>query len=359
MFFNTISRPASAAKARLFAGIILLPSLIPAEALACACGCSTFEAGSSVLLPKSSDQQPGEDAQGAKEHEHGGGSVYIEWDYSDQNQNWSGSSKAPAANNGDKHIGTDWYVAGLNYMINRDWGFAVRVPYASRSFLTDLNFPEAPGQPTDIEKYHSNAVGDIQLTGMYTGFADDMSKGIIFGVKLPTGRYTEPGFDRDTQIGTGSTDLILGGFWRGMITGDNAWQYFSQFKYMQPVLTSKAWDGDAQANLNYRPGASVDAAAGIIYNNLYHVGPFDKIAPLLQLIYSHHERDSGAAADPDKTGYDRIFISPGIDFTKVIDDPNNNTMKLYGDIEIPVYQRVNGNQLVAPLVSKIILAYTF
>ena len=48
--------------------------------------------------------------------------------------------------------------------------------------------------------------------GMYTGFSNDMSKGIIFGVQLPTGNYTAPGFDRDTQIGTGSTDLILGAF---------------------------------------------------------------------------------------------------------------------------------------------------
>ncbi len=30
-----------------------------------------------------------------------------------------------------------------------------------------------------------------------------------------------------------------------------------------------------------------------------------------------------------------------------------------GDIEIPIYQRVNGNQLDAPLLSKLILAYTF
>jgi hypothetical protein len=33
-----------------------------------------------------------------------------------------------------------------------------------------------------------------------------------------------PGIDRDSQIGTGSTDLILGGFHRGMLSGDNAWQ---------------------------------------------------------------------------------------------------------------------------------------
>ncbi len=326
-----------------FGMAILLCNLSPAGALACACGCSVFDVGSSGLLPKEGDH---------------GGAVYFEWDHSNQNQNWSGLSKAPAANNGDKQIQTDWYVAGLNYMINRDWGFSVRIPTANRSFLTDNNFGNAPYTP-DIERYHVSTIGDIELTGMYTGFSNDMSKGIMFGLKLPTGNYTAAGFDRDTQIGTGSTDLILGGFWRGLITGDNAWQYFTQVKYLQPLLTSSNYDADLQAYTNYRPGLQIDAALGVNYNNWYHVGPFDKIAPLLQIIISHRQPDAGAAANPGDTGYDRIFISPGIDFTKVLDDPNNRTFKLYGDIEIPVYQRANGNQLVAPFLSKIVAAYTF
>ena len=47
---------------------------------------------------------------------------------------------------------------------------------------------------------------------MYTGFSKDMSKGLIFGVKLPTGDYTAANFDRDTQIGTGSTDSSSAAF---------------------------------------------------------------------------------------------------------------------------------------------------
>ena len=107
------------------------------------------------------------------------------------------------------------------------------------------------------------------------------------------------------------------------------------------------------------PGTSFDGAVGITYNNWYHVGPLDKVAPLLQVIYSHRERDSGAASDPVDTGYDRVFISPGIDITKVIDDAHNRAFKLYGDAEIPVYQRVNGDQQVAPYLFKIVAGYTF
>ena len=58
---------------------------------------------------------------------------------------------------------------------------------------------------------------------MYTGFSKDLSTGLIFGLKFPSGDYTAPGFDPDDQIGSGSTDLILGGFHKGLLTGDNAW----------------------------------------------------------------------------------------------------------------------------------------
>ncbi|MGB9163160.1 MAG: hypothetical protein WCC41_01665, partial [Rhodomicrobium sp.] len=341
MRFSLLNPMPATAKMSRLAGILLLSSLIPAQALACACGCAVFDVGSSALLPKEGDH---------------GGIVYLEWDYSNQNTNWSGTSKAPAINDADKNILTNWLVVGANYTINRDWGVGIRIPTASRAFLSDTNFPDVPA---DLQRYTVSTIGDIQLMGMYTGFSNDMSKGIIFGIQLPTGNYTAPGFDRDNQIGTGSTDLILGGFWRGMITGDNAWQYFGQFRYQQPFLTSSAWDEELEANANYIPGMQVDAAAGIVYNNWYHVGPFDKIAPVLQLIYSHREPDSGAAAEPENTGYDRLYISPGVDFTKVVDDANNQTLKLYGDIEIPIYQRMNGNQLVAPFLSKIILGYTF
>ena len=39
-----------------------------------------------------------------------------------------------------------------------------------------------------------------------------MSTGLIFGVKLPTGDWKFAGFDRDTEIGSGSTDVLVGGY---------------------------------------------------------------------------------------------------------------------------------------------------
>jgi hypothetical protein len=241
-------------------------------------------------------------------------------------------------------------------MFNRAWGLSVRMPYATRSFLTDTNFGSTP---QDLQRFHVSDLADLEVMGMYTGFSKDLSTGVTFGLKLPTGNFTARGFDRDTQIGTGSTDLLLGAFHRGMITGDNAWQYFGQAKLTTPIATRSAFDTDIGVQADYHPGTQLDGSAGIAYNNWYHVGWLDKVAPVLQIIGSHRQPDGGLAAFPGDTGFDRIFISPGIEFTKVLNDAENKTFKIYGDVEIPIYQRVNGNQIVAPALFKVIGAVTF
>jgi hypothetical protein len=318
--------------------VILLIVAVPERTWACACGCSVFDIGGTSGLPIENDH---------------GGRVFLEWDYSNQNRNWSGTSSAPSANNSDKRVLTDWFRLGFQYMFNREWGVMATLPYANRTFTTDNN------PPGPFNTYHVSDLTDMEIMGMYTGFSKDMSTGLIFGLKLPTGNYTAPGFDRDTQLGSGSTDLILGGFHRAMITGDNAWQYFSQIRTLIPLQTRSAFNTDLGTDGTYRPGIQVDGSIGIVYNNGYKWLGFDKVAPLLQLIGSHREPDSGTSAFPDDTGFDRLMISPGVEFTYVLDNPNNKAIRVYGDVEIPIYQRVNGNQLVAPALFKVIASYTF
>jgi hypothetical protein len=319
-------------------------------ARACACGCSVFDVGGG-LLPQENDS---------------GGRIFTEWWHSDQNQNWIASSKAPASANSDKQLATDWYTVGFQYMFNREWGVMARLPYVNRNLTTDT------GSPLGVQTFNSHDFGDLEVMGMYTGFFSDISTGVIFGLKLPTGVYNAPGIDRDSQTGTGSTDLILGGFHRGMLSGDNAWQYFSQIRYQQPFLYRSAADpqGFFDGNLGvvqvYKPGYQVDGAAGVLYNNLYNVLGLDKITPLFQLIASHRDHDRGDAADPFNSGFDRLMISPGVEFTKVLDEANNRVLKFYVDVEIPVYYRTNAannagteGQLIAPYLLKMVTSYNF
>ena len=334
----------------------LLLSLVPlvgfttTAARACACGCSVFDVGG-LDLPQEQDH---------------GGRVFLEYWSGDQTQNYVGSSKAPAALNTDKEINTQWLNVGFGYNFNRDWGVMVRIPTVNRTLTTDT------GSFAGVVPFNSKDVGDIEIMGMYTGFFKDMSTGIIFGVKLPTGTFTAPGLDRDTQIGSGSTDLLLGAFHRGLLTGDNAWQYFSQIMWRQPFLYQSAadpqgfFDGNPGVVQTYFPGAQVDAAAGIVYNNLYRVLGLDKITPLAQVIVSHRDHDTGTGSDPYNSGFDRVMLSPGVEFTKVVDEANNRVVKLYADVEVPIYYRANAannagteGQLVAPYLIKVVASYNF
>jgi hypothetical protein len=320
---------------------------------ACACGCSVFDVGGG-LLPQENDH---------------GGRVFFEYWFSNQTTNWIGAAKAPHNVNHDQNLNTSWYSVGFSYNFNRDWGVFMRIPTATRSLTTDTGPP--PGG-LGVQRFNSNGLGDIEIDAMYTGFFKDMSTGVMVGLKLPTGVYTAPGLDRDNQIGTGSTDLIVSFFHRGMLSGDNAWQYFQQIRFQQPFLYQDAadpqgfFDGNPGVVQSYKPGMQVDGAVGFLYNNWYNVFGFDKITPLGQVIISHRNHDNGTGSDPLNTGFDRVMLSPGIEVTKVLDEANNRVMKLYADIEIPVYYRANAannagtdGQLIAPYMVKVVASYNF
>ncbi len=301
---------------------LLAGVLVPGAAWACACGCGIFDVATSSMFPEGS-----------------GGTAFLNYDYQDQNQNWSGNSSAPAANNGDKKIETHFLTLGLQYLFNRSWGAQIEVPYWSRTFNTDVNFG-AP--PADIVSRNWNGLGDIRIKGIYTGFSEDLANGITFGLKLPTGSHNRNGdtVDRDTQIGTGSTDVLLGGFFRHAVVSGTPWQWFAQAELDLPTLKQ----GD------YRPGIEGDAALGINYRG-WKLGRMN-IAPVAQVIGSWRGRDNGLAAAPDDSGYQRILLSPGIEF-------HLHPVKVYTDVEIPVYQNMRGNQLVAPVLFKLSVSYMF
>jgi hypothetical protein len=262
--------------------------------------------------------------------------VFFGYDYQDQNQNWSGSSKAPAEDNSDKEIETDFFSFGLQYLINYDWGIQVEIPYDYRTFKTT----DAAG---NIATLHWSQLGDIRLRGIYTGLTPDLSAGITFGVKLPTGSFTfEPDLvDRDTQLGTGSTDFLVGGYYRNNLTKDGKLNWYAQGELDVPV-----WIQD-----DYRPGLELNVATGLYYQGL-KLGRV-RISPIAQVIFSERTSDSGAnAANPVASGYQRLLLSPGIEF-------DMHPVRLYADVEVPVYQNFTGDQLAASWLLKVSLSFMF
>jgi hypothetical protein len=297
---------------------LLAGLLAPGQVYACACGCGVFDVGTSSMFPS------GE-----------GGMAYVQYAYQDQNRNWSGTSQAPADNNDDKEIQTHFVTFGLQYMFNRSWGVQAEVPY-------DFRYFKGKDDAGDIVSRNWSQLGDIRIEGIYTGFSADLSAGVTLGVKLPTGSFTfDPDVvDRDTQIGTGSTDILLGGFYRGNLTKDGNWDWFAQVQLDVPVLIQA----------EYRPGVELDTAAGIDYKG-FSLGRVS-ITPLAQVIFSERTSDSGAAADPDNSGYQRIMLSPGIEV-------HIHPVIIYADAEFPVFQNFTGNQLAAPVLFKASVSFMF
>jgi hypothetical protein len=312
--------------------------LAPGAARGCACGCGVFDVGTSSMFPHDA-----------------GGMIFVNYDFQDQDRNWSNTGPAPAQNNGDRQIRTDFTTYGLQYMFNRSWGIQVEIPYVFRDFKT-LGGPT--GQQVVPLKW--NTLGDIRLEGLYTGFSDDLSSGLTFGVKLPTGDFSHEDayddIDRDTEIGTGSTDILLGGYHLHRLTHDGRFTWFAQALLDVPALIQD----------QYRPGVELDAAAGIYYRGWTFHGLM--ITPLAQILGSIRTSDSGnyssggiydqndnPPANPvggRSSGYQRVLLSPGIEL-------HLHKVTVYADAEFPVVQDFVGNQLVAPFLFKMYVSYMF
>jgi hypothetical protein len=178
------------------------------------------------------------------------------------------------------------------------------------------------------------------------------------GFKLPTGNYTGPTgplggsqLDRDSLPGTGSTDLLLGGYYAGHITSDRKLGYFVQAQYHLAIATRNA----------YRPGNELDGALGLSYG-WSKLGFLSRLTPVVQLLGSDRMADSGANSDPLNSGYARLIVAPGLEL-------RFSSLKIFADVEIPIYQWTNAatgdaaqetsGQLVASAAYKVQVGYDF
>jgi hypothetical protein len=299
--------------------VSLILSFVASNAHGCACSCGIYDVGTSYMFQN-----------------HPGGMAWLEYDFQTQGQNWSGLRPAPAANNDDKLIRTSFLTAGFQYFPSRKWGFDVTIPSANRMFkLTPDGAP--PGSTTTIKWW---SLGDMRVNAYYTGFSPNMSTAVNLGLKLPTGNWQEAGVDRDTQIGTGSTDLLAGFYHEDDVPFARKWKWFGQTQLDLPMFTQAG----------YRPGFEVNAAAGTYYEGIA-VGKL-KIRPIAQLLFSYRASDSGPAAIPANTGYEKVLLSPGVEF-------DMHPWRLYADAELPVIQNMNGNQLVTFCQVKVVASIMF
>lgn len=310
-------------KSCLFALCFSIASLsFSHNALACAAGCGITNVATSSIIPNDS-----------------GGVVFLQYDYMSQNTNWS-KNKASNNHNHDKRIETQTITSGIQYMFNRKFGISTTIPYVSR----DVKGIEHHHGGNDELTYSKDVkLGDIRVKGIYSGFFDDMSTGVTFGLKLPTGNYKDEDLERNMQIGSGTTDLILGAYHVGKFAKYSDFGYFTQLNF-EKALRRK--DG-------YKPGAETSASIGTYYNS-QEIGFIKKISPILQITASSKRKDSGwvDTQGNSNSGYSNVYFTPA--FEVAIKD-----FKIYGDVSFPIYRSVNGTQLVPQNLYKMILSYNF
>lgn len=220
-------------------------------------------------------------------------------------------------------------VTTLDYAMSPQWSFALRLPVLHRDHAHDL-IDEDTGELGAHERWRFSRVGDVQALARWQAPVapdSDFAWALTGGLKLPTGSRTVANGDgsvaeRSLQPGTGTTDLIVGASARWVLGLADAVN-------LQATATHALAERDG-----YKPGNRLDLSVGWAHA----MSPSWSL--MLQANYSQRGRDSGEQAEPELSGGRSLNLSPGVSVSIGHDD------LVYGVVQLPVHQRVNGIQLV-------------
>lgn len=257
----------------------------------------------------------------------------------------------------ERYTQNNYLTASLDYNDGESWGVTGVLPYIMRNHST-LGTYESGGDlpPTSGDGAYSSktaGIGDMKIIGRYFGLAEQKDWGIQFGVKLPTGSRSQTGtladgsgavaIDPGLQAGTGSTDLIAGVYKFGFINDSESWGYFTQAQYQAAVMVQSVPNSLVSAGYSaggsYRPGNAANLNLGVNYQN------FEKWVPTLQLNMLYKTADSGTAADTWATGGTLAYLTPGLLYRLT------DQTQVYANLQLPVYQNVNGIQLTPSYIA--------
>ena len=223
-------------------------------------------------------------------------------------------------------------LASLDYTVNPDWGVNLLLPIVDRYHEHIHN--HLGGQIP--ESWNFTELGDVRVMARRRlstrEDANDhavSTSAVNFGLKLPSGKTDLTNADgdeaeRSLQPGSGTTDFVVGGSYS-----------------MAMPLRNLTWfvQGLAQLPANekdeYRPGHRFNFDVG----GRYDLG--DRVGLLVQLNALFKARDQGSNAEPEDTGGRFLFVSPGLSYAFT------RSLQAYGFLQLPIYQDVNGVQLVA------------
>ena len=220
-------------------------------------------------------------------------------------------------------------VATLDYAFDPHWSLAVRAPVVDRDHVHDLFDPDT-GSAGPTERWKFTRVGDVQVLGRWQPqeAQAQLAWALTAGFKLPTGSKSLVNTDgtraeRALQPGSGTADLVVGASLRRALGLADA--ITAQATLTQPLNMSE----------QFKPGRRIEVSAGWAHA----VSP--AWSTVLQVNAAHRARDRGGQAEPANSGSATVSISPGLSVAVTSSDT------VYAFVPVPLYQRVNGIQLVA------------
>jgi len=284
----------------------------------------------------------------------------LRYDYLDQNQLRNGSSTispgdaSQRTNDGnpqevEKYTRNQYVTMSGDYSTASGWGVNVQVPYILRKHETLGTASDGETAGAGGGQYVSDTsdFGDVKLIGRYAGFSHAQNWGLLFGLKLPTGRHTDTGvstdpgapgavaIDRGLQPGTGTTDGIIGAFYSQRVS--------KQFAYFANATYQQAFNSSDQ----YRPGDGTNLTLGL----RYMMNPV--VTPQLQINARYVKHDTGEQADIYSTGGTLLYASPGVSVRL------DKKASFFTFVQLPLYQHVNGVQLAPRYIASVGVHYSF
>lgn len=234
-------------------------------------------------------------------------------------------------------------VVTLDYTIDDKWGLSLQAPFVDRNHDHIHNHDDGDKLP---ERWDLDGLGDVRVLWRHrladaTGGSGTWS--VLFGAKLATGDTDKRNAagdlaERTLQPGSGTTDAIVGLYYNTLLLlWDRPTTVFVQGALQAPL---RSYD-------RFRPGNQLSLDAGLRYP-LSHTWQ-----ALLQANVLFKANDVGANAEPADSGGTFAWLSPGLGYAA------SHRWQIYGFVQLPLYQRVNGVQLTADWAATLGMSWRF
>jgi hypothetical protein len=301
----------------------LCAAFAPVSAFACAsCGC-TF---TSDWLAQGLMTQPGQ-------------AITLRYDYVPQSRLQQGTNAVPSSDLSlpsereiERRTDNHYLTMAYDRQFASDWGLNIAIPVLWRPHRT-----VAEGTLAETRS-NGKGIGDLRLAARWQGLSKPGSvTGIQAGLTLPTGAFhhsftSGPGkgelVDRGLQPGTGTYQAMFGAYHYRRLGSSVALVAQAQVHF---ALTSRE---------AFRPGDYAEGSLSLQWLGLGRGRIFAEI----QLNARINKRDSGTAADRENSGGEQVYAAPGL--TAKI----TPTLSAFTNVQVPLFQRVNGNQLVPQII---------